>query len=139
MSSGDAQAAENRGSVFGRGGKTVHRLAGVLLAGLVGGGLYWLLNDPGLAAGAGLIWGSALVAGLRIYREYPAHVTGGGWRDGRWTGLYSGVVTFGALIGVSPTLQIGADLRFGLAVLVLGAGTLGYMSGTLAELERVED
>jgi len=136
--SSDAQATERRTSTLNRGGKTAHRLAGLLLAGLVGGGLYWLLADLGLAVGAGLIWGGALAAGLRIYREYPAHATGDGWRDGRWTGLYSGLVTLGALIGVSPTLPVDADLRFGLAVLVLGAGTLGYVSGTLAELERAD-
>lgn len=47
------------------------------------------------------------------------------WADKRWTGLSVGLVTLAALVGVSPTLPIAADLRFGLAFLVLEMDLLG--------------
>jgi protein-L-isoaspartate O-methyltransferase len=45
-------------------------------------------------------------------------------------------VTLAATIGVSPTLQISTELRLALGVLVIGAGTVGYTTATMAELER---
>jgi threonine dehydrogenase-like Zn-dependent dehydrogenase len=52
------------------------------------------------------------------------------------TGLGTGLVTLAGIIGVGPPLQIGTELRLALGVLVIGAGTVGYMTATMAELER---
>jgi len=48
-------------------------------------------------------------------------------------------MTLAALIGVSPALPISPDLRLGLGFLVIGAGFVGYTTGTMAELERTPE
>lgn len=114
----------------------VHRLVGLLVALVVGVGLHWLVGDVTLASVTGLTWGVGAVVTLRIARLYPAHATGTTWTDRRWTGLGVGLVTLAALVGVSPTLPVSDELRFGLGFLVLGAGFAGYVTATVAELER---
>ena len=115
---------------------SLHRFAGVLVTLIISGGLYWFVGDFALAAVTGLTWGSGLLITLRIARQYPSHATGSSWSDTRWTGLSTGLITLAALIGVSPTLPISSNLRFGLGLLVIGTGLVGYTAGNLAELER---
>jgi len=115
---------------------STHRVVGILVTLTISGGIYWFVEDFGLAVVTGLIWGSSLLIILRIARLYPSHMTGNGWSDGRWTGVSTGLTTLAALVGVSPTLPISAELRLGLGFLVLGAGFVGYTAGTMAELER---
>jgi hypothetical protein len=115
---------------------SLHRLAGIFVILVVSGGLYWFVDDFALAAVTGLTWGSGLIITLRIARQYPSHTTGDSWRDKRWTGLSTGLITLAALVGVSPALPISPDLRLGLGLLVIGAGFVGYTAGTMAELER---
>jgi hypothetical protein len=118
----------------------VHRalpwIATVLVTALVGGGSYWFLGYPILALFTGLVWGVSAGVLVRIYRRYPERATGTAWRDKRWTGLGIGLINGAGLLGVSPFLPIPADLRFGLALLVIGAGLLGYQTAAMAEMER---
>jgi len=118
---------------------SLHWLAGVFVAVVISGGLYWLISDAALAAVTGLTWGSGLLITLRIARQHPSHTTGEGWRDTRWTGLSTGLITLAALVGVSPALPISPDLRLGLGFLVIGAGFVGYTAGTMTELERTPE
>jgi hypothetical protein len=116
--------------------KSIHRLASAVAGVFVGAGIYWLVSDFGIASATGITWGVSFLLLLRTSRLYPSHTTGTAWRDKRWTGLGTGLVTLAAIIGVSPTLQISTELRLALGFLVLGAGTVGYMTATMAELER---
>jgi len=118
--------------------RSVHLLAGFVLGVVVGAGQYWLVGDVGLAVVTGVLWAAGLLLTLRVGRLYPSHATGETWRDKRWTGLSVGLITLAALVGVSPTLPVTGELRLGLGLLVLGAGFAGYVSGTLAEVERAE-
>ena len=115
---------------------SLHRLVGLLVAVVLSGGLYWVVGDPGLAAVTGIVWGSGILITLRIARLYPSHAKGESWNDTRWTGISTGLTTLAALVGVSPTVPISAELRLGLGILVLGTGFLGYVAATMAELER---
>ena len=116
--------------------KSTHRLISAITTIAVSGGLYWLVSDFGIAIATGITWGVGLLLILRISRLYPSYTTGTAWNDKRWTGLGTGLLTFAAIIGVSPTLPISTELRLALGFLVLGAGTVGYMTATMAELER---
>lgn len=118
---------------------SIQRLVGLVVAVIVGVALYWLVGNVGLAAVAGTIWGIGIAIVLYIARQYPSRVTGTAWTDKRWTGLGVGLVTLASLVGVSPTLPISADLRLALGILVLGAGTVGYVTGSVAEMEREAD
>lgn len=107
-------------------------VAGLLAAGVA----YWLVERPTLSIAAGLVWGAAL--GLTTYfrRRFPDHGTGSDWNDSRWTGLGVAVVTFATLLGVNAVETLPLDLRFVLAAVVLGGGYVGYLTGSMAELER---
>ena len=118
---------------------SLHWLTGVFVVVVVSSGLYWLIGDVALAAVTGVMWGSGLLVTLRIARQHPSHTTGERWRDKRWTGLSTGLITLAALIGVSPALPISPDLRLGFGFLVIGAGFIGYTAGTMAELERIPE
>ena len=109
-------------------------LAGVGICGV----LYRLTGQFGLALVTGLCWACGLGLTFHVGRLYPAYATGETWADKRWTGSSVGIVTLAALVGVSPTLPLSSDVRFGLGLLVLGAGLVAYAAGTLAVLERVE-
>jgi len=114
--------------------RSVHLPAGFVLGVVVGAGQYWLVGDVGLAVVTGVLWAVGLLLTLRVGRLYPSHATGERWRDKRWTGLSVGLITLGALVGVSPTLPVTGELRLGLGLLVLEAGFVGYVSGTLVEV-----
>jgi hypothetical protein len=103
---------------------------------LVGGASYWFLGYPILALFTGLIWGVSAGVLVRIYRLYPERASGTSWTDKRWTGLGMLLVNGAGLLGVSPVLPFPADLRLGLALLVLGTGLLGYQTAAMAEMER---
>ena len=118
---------------------SLHWLTGIFVVVAVSSGLYWLIGDVALAAVTGLMWGSGLLVTLRIARQHPSHTTGEEWRDKRWTGLSTGLITLAALVGVSPALPISPGLRLGFGFLVTGAGFVGYTAGTMAELERIPE
>jgi hypothetical protein len=115
-----------------------HRLVALLVAVAVGGGLYWYAGYAVLAGATGLIWGSALAVTLRIGRRYPAHATGMAWKDKRWTGISVALVAFAAGIGVNTLFSLPLELRITLLCLVGGTGWWGYVTSTMAELERPE-
>jgi hypothetical protein len=117
---------------------TRNTLLALLVGALVGAGLYAFAGYASLAAVAAVCWAVAVKLVLRVGRLYPAFATGEDWTDSRWTGLGGGVVSLAALLGVSPTLPLSPELRLGLGILVLGAGTAAYTAGTLAVLERTE-
>ncbi|QGN06699.1 sterol desaturase [Halorhabdus sp. CBA1104] len=117
-------------------GSSHHRVVGILVTLVVTGGLYWFVGHFALAAVTGLLWGSGLLMTLRIARQHSSHTTGDNWEDKRWTGAGTGLFTLAALVGVSLTLPISAELQLGLEFLVIGAGFVGYIAGTMAELER---
>lgn len=114
-----------------------------LIALLIGGGisssLYWLGGHSGLALVVGICWGCGLAVTFRLRHLYPGYATGKTWEEKRWTGLSAGLVAFAALVGVSPTLPISAELRLGLGFLVTGTGLVAYATGTIAVLERIKD
>jgi len=112
------------------------RLLGTATALIVGSGLYWLVGDPVLAVVTGLVWGVGIGLTVRSYRHHAALATGGSWQSSRWIGLGSGGITLAAIIGVSPSLPIAAELRLGLGALVIGTGVLATATATLAEIER---
>lgn len=112
---------------------------GVLVVLVVSGGLYRFVGHVGLAVVTGLTWACGVLITLRIARQHPSHTTGERWADKRWTALSTGLMTLAALVGVNSTLPIAADLRFALALLVLGVGFVGYTTGTMAELERAAE
>lgn len=112
----------------------LHRLAALLAGGVVAGGLLWMTGAAALAAVAGACWSAGLGAALRARRLYPGMRNDDGWSDARWTGLGVGLVTLAAVLGVPPALT--PALRFGLSVLVLGAGLVAYATATMAEIER---
>lgn len=118
---------------------SLHWLAGIFVTVVVSSGLYWFIGDVALAVVTGLTWGISLLITLRIARQHPSHTTGERWRDKRWTGLSTGLITLAALIGVSPALPISPDLRLGIGFLVIGTGFVGYTAGTIAELERTQE
>jgi len=104
----------------------------------LGSGLYWLVGDVGLASVTGIVWGSGVALSIHLYRSYPSLGAEPTWERKRWVGVSSGLITLAALIGVSPTLPISAELRLGLGVLVIGTGFVGMVTASLAELERVD-
>jgi hypothetical protein len=112
------------------------RLASLAVAVLVGGGLYWLVGTPVLAAVTGIVWGVAALVTLRAGRLNRAHATGDGWNDRRWTGLATGLVTLAAVVGVGPGLPVSSELGLGLGTLVIGVGYAGYVTGAMAEADR---
>jgi hypothetical protein len=116
--------------------QTRNTLLAILVGVAVGTGLFPFTGDASLAAVAAVCWAVAVTLVLRVGRLYPAFATGEDWTDKRWTGLGVGVVVLAALLGVSPTLPLSAELRLGLGVLVVGAGTAAYTAGTLAVLAR---
>ena len=115
---------------------SVSWLAGIVVAALVGAGLYWLIDVPTLSVAAALVWGSAAGTSHWLARRFPDRASGSGWTDSRWAGLGVGVITFAGLLGVNAVDGLPTELRFGLSAVVLGAGYIGYVTGSMAELER---
>lgn len=114
-------------------------LAAFLVGGGIGGGVYWLDGDAGVALVAGVCWAAGLAVTLRIGHLYPAYATGEQWTDKRWTALSAGLVSLAALVGMGATGPATGELRLGLGVLVGGAGLVAYATGTMAVLERTAD
>jgi len=117
-------------------GTLLYWIAGILATVVISGGSYWAVGDIGLAAATGLVWGIWLLTMIRIAHKYPSHMTGDSWSDKRWTGISTGLLTLTVIVVTSPTLPISFNHRIGLGFLVMGAGLVGYNSGTMAELER---
>jgi len=109
-----------------------------LVAVLIGSGLYWFVGDPGVAVVTGIIWGSALALGIHQYSVDPSTPADAAWERGRWIGVGTGLMIFAAVGGVSPTLPISTELRFGLGALIVGVYLVGVMTASLAELERFD-
>ena len=114
-----------------------------LLSGLaalvVGSGCYRLVGDPILAAVSGLVWGVGLALTARSARHHPSSTGVTNWRSARWIGLGVAGINLAALIGVSPSLPISAELRLALGLLIIGTGLLATATATLAEVERQGD
>lgn len=113
-----------------------HRITALLVGSAIAGGLGWLTGLLVLALVGGACWGIGTGVLLGVRRRFPRVGVGDGWTDVRWTGLAVAVVTLAALLGVPPALPLPPADRFGLSVLVLGAGLVAYASATMAELER---
>lgn len=111
-------------------------LAGVTAG--VGALVFRLTESPLLSAVTGLVWAGCVVAFVFVYRRYPSSASGGEWKSSRWTGMGVLMVNTAALLGVSPFLSIDDGTRFGIQVLILGAGFGGYITGVLTEAERGE-
>ncbi|TQQ82302.1 sterol desaturase [Halonotius roseus] len=103
---------------------------------VVGGGCYWLVGDPVLAAVTGVVWGVGLALTARSARHHPSSTGVTDWRSARWIGLGTGGITLAALLGVSPSLPISAELRLALGLLIIGTGLLATTTARLAENER---
>ena len=110
----------------------------VAVAVLIGGGLYWLVDDIVFASVTGLVWGSGLALSIHQYRTEPSISADTAWESNRWVGLGVGMINFAALIGVSPSLPVSAELRLGLGILVIGTGLVGFAAASLAQGERHE-
>jgi len=115
--------------------RLVHRLTGVVVVAVVAGGLSRFVGDLGLSGAAGVVCGLLAVVTLRLRRRGRSTRTGRPRDSPRWRGLTTGVITLAALVGVSPTLPVSAELRLGLALLVLATGYLGYVAGIAASAE----
>ena len=103
---------------------------------IIGSGCYWLVGDPVLAAVTGLVWGVGLALTARAARYQPESTGVTNWRSARWIGLGFAGINLAALIGVSPSLPISAELRLTLGLLIIGTGLLATATATLAENER---
>jgi len=114
-------------------------LLGGATALVVGSGCYGLAGDPVLAAVSGLVWGVGLALTARSARHHPSSTGVTNWRSARWIGLGIGGITLAAMLGVSPSLPIAAELRLALGLLTIGTGLLATATATLAEGERQGD
>jgi len=113
-------------------------LIALVIGGGVTGGVYGVAGHPVLAGVTGLCWAGGVALALRINHLYPAYWTGKGWADRRWRGLASGTLVFAGMIGIGPLLPVTNELRYGLGILVVGAGFVTYLMGMLAVLERTD-
>jgi hypothetical protein len=98
-------------------------------------GVDWVAGDPMLGGAIGLCLGTVLLLVLRIRREYPDRATGDTWADKRWTGLSNAVVLFAGLVG-TIAIPVPTAYEFALSLLVILAGLVGYLAGSLAEMDR---
>ena len=108
------------------------------VAALIGSGLYWLVGDIVFATVTGLVWGCGLALSIHQYRTDSSISANATWERNRWVGLGVGVINLAALIGVSPTLPVSAELRLGLGILVIGTGLVGFAAASIAHGERHE-
>ena len=105
----------------------------------VGGACYSFVDDAIFATITGLVWGIGISLLIHADQERSFSTTGADWRIDRWIGLGSGGITMAAFLGVSPSLPISAELRFGLGVLVIGTGLLATATAMLAEAEQQDE
>ena len=118
-------------------GSRSHWIGALAVAVLIGVSVYWFAGYALTAAATGIAWGVSIALVLVIKRRFPSFLTGESWQDSRWTGLSSGLTVGAALLGVSPSLPITAELRLALGLLALGVGLAAYTAGTLAVLEII--
>lgn len=111
-------------------------LLGGATALVVGSGCYRLVGDPALAAVTGLVWGVGLALTARAARYQPESTGVTNWKSTRWIGLGVAGINLAALIGVSPSLPISAELRLTLGLLIFGTGLLATATATLAVVEQ---
>jgi hypothetical protein len=111
-------------------------LLGGATALIIGSGCYWLVGDPVLAAVTGVVWGVGLALTARSAQYHPSSTGVTDWRSARWIGLGTGGITLAALLGVSPSLPVSAELRLALGLLIIGTGLLATTTARLAEVER---
>lgn len=111
----------------------LYALVGILVVLVVSSGLYWYIGNFGLAAVTGVTWGVALLLLVRADREHPDSMNS--WWSVLGVGL---IIPLAAFFGVSPTLPIAGDIRFGLGLLVMGTGLTAYVAGVMTALEPTE-
>lgn len=114
--------------------RTVRRWAGAVALGafaLVAVGR--LVGDLHLGGALGLCVTASALLLLRVRRDHPDRMTGDTWADKRWTGVSNGVVIVAALAG---SLGATGPERFGLLTVPLATGVVGYVAGSLAEMDR---
>jgi hypothetical protein len=109
-----------------------------VVAVLIVSGLYWLVDDILFASVTGLVWGCGLALSIHQYRTDSSISADTTWERNRWVGLGVGIINLAALVGVSPSLPISAEVRLGLGVLVIGTGLVGFAAASLAQRERHE-
>jgi hypothetical protein len=102
---------------------------------LSGGGVWWFVRDPALAAsvGVGILVGALLW--VRVSHHDGDRFQDETWRDRQWVSLLTGVT---ALIAFNGTLllPISLEYRIGVQALVATAALIGYAAGTLTEIVR---
>jgi len=114
---------------------TLHR-AGSLVGGAVAAAcLYRFGIDALLSSAVGLSLAVGALLFLRVVREYPGRLTGDGWTDSRWAGVSQVVVNTSALLGLL-LVPVSDEYRLALGALVILTGFVGYVAGSLAEMER---
>ncbi|AHZ21307.1 sterol desaturase [Haloferax mediterranei ATCC 33500] len=115
--------------------RTLPSLVGLLVAVLVGSGLYWLAENVGLALATGIAWGGGFATVVYGERQYSAHYPGSEWSN-KWSTLGTVLITIAATVGIGSSFPVSFELRLGLQFLVIGTGFVGSMVATVAELER---
>jgi len=113
----------------------LHRVGSLAAGAVAAGGLYWFGIDALLSGSVGLSLAVSALLLLRVRRKYPDKLTGDGWTDSRWAGVSQAVITAAALLGLL-LVPVPAEYRFALGLLVILSGFVGYVAGSLAEMER---
>ncbi len=114
--------------------RTLRWATALAVGAAIGGFSYWIVTDTYLAGATALCWGVAGGFLLRIYHRHGNQFLESGWVDPRWTALTIGLVAVAGLPGL--TTIVSGEARLGIGWLVLGVGLVGYLGGTLSELER---
>ena len=116
--------------------RTLPSLVGLLVAVLVGGGLYWFAENVGLALATGITWGGGVAITVYTARRFPSLYTRDTGGNTRWLVLGTGLLTVPATVGLGSSFPLPFELRVGLQFLVMGTGFVGITVATVAELER---
>jgi hypothetical protein len=114
---------------------SLHRVGSLTAGVAAAGGLSWFGIDALLSGAVGLSLAVGALLLLRVRRDYPDKVTGDGWTDSRWAGVSQAVVTASALLGLLA-VPVPDEYRLALGFLVVLSGFVGYVAGSLAEMER---
>lgn len=114
---------------------SLHWLLGLQVTALVASFVFLLLETVALALAAGVVYGTAATVTLHLANRFPGHATGDSWTDSRWTGLGVGVVNLAALVVMLGPFQ-STTAGYVIGFVVLGVGFVGYVTGSMAELER---
>lgn len=115
--------------------RRIRWLAALTLGVAIGGGTYWLVADPLFSAVVALFW--TVGTGLSIVYLLPQTGRADDWEQARWSGAAGGLMAMAAILGVSPTLPISADLRLALGVFVIGIWLAAVNVGLALGLETV--